>query len=139
MKYILIFLLSISFLHGKSKDSCYSVQLSSFIPNKSKVYNFELQNYPKNCQLIEFTNINAIRCGCFQNYNRVKKELKTLRKSYTSSMIVTTYKYRFKTLVKKELKEEKPQVKTEKKPKVKIVTPIIEKVIEPKEEQLHLR
>ncbi len=100
MKYILLILLSVSFLYAKSKDSCYSIQLSSFIQNKSQVYNFASHHYPKSCQLIEFTNTNAIRCGCFEKYSEVKKELKLLQKSYSKAMQVTTYKYRFKTEVK---------------------------------------
>lgn len=95
MRYILILLLSTGVLMAKQKETCYSVQLKSFSFKKESTYNFEEQNYPESCQLISFTNMNAVRCGCFTKYNEAKKQQKIFEPVYHESMIVTTYKYRF--------------------------------------------
>ncbi|MFT7860334.1 MAG: hypothetical protein ABXS93_05285 [Sulfurimonas sp.] len=95
MRILLVLLLTLGVLYAKDKDTCYSVQLASFALKEDSSYNFEEQNYPSSCKLVKFSNINAVRCGCFEKYGRAKKEQKVLRKTYKHSMIVTTYKYRF--------------------------------------------
>jgi hypothetical protein len=96
MKIFFILLLSISIIHAKSKESCYSVQLTSFVLKENSTYDFEKEDYPRYCELIPFTNINAVRCGCYENYKDVKKEHEDLSYFYPGATIVTTYKYRFK-------------------------------------------
>ena len=108
MRYLFILLLTTTIIFAKSKDSCYSIQLKSFVLKENSTYSFDEQKYPESCQLISFTNINAIRCGCINRYSDAKIELKALLKFYPNSMIVTTYKYRFKT--KKPTKRPKPKI-----------------------------
>jgi len=95
LRLTLILLLSFSFLAAKSKDSCYSVQLTSFTFKKDSTYKFEEQDYPRTCKLISFTNMNAVRCGCFDTYQTAKKQHKIFQPDYNEAKIVTTYKYRF--------------------------------------------
>ncbi len=95
MRFILILLLATGILFAKAKDSCYSVQLTSFLIKDNSTYSFEEQNYPESCKLISFTNMNAVRCGCFEKYGDAKKQQKAFNPTYSKSMIVTTYKYRF--------------------------------------------
>ncbi|ADN08978.1 hypothetical protein [Sulfurimonas autotrophica] len=116
MRVLLLLLLSISITYAKSNDTCYSVQLTSFKFKKNSTYDFAKQNYPESCRLISFSNINSIRCGCYEKYSDARKALKKLSKHYPNPLIVNTYKYRFK----------KKTVKIAKKP-VKI-TPKIETV-----------
>ena len=96
MKFLLILLLTTTIIFAKSKDSCYSIQLTSFVLKKNSTYDFEKQDYPKYCELISFTKMNAVRCGCYDEYKDVKAEYEDLSYFYPSSTIVTTYKYRFK-------------------------------------------
>lgn len=95
MRFILIILLSTSFAFAKSKDSCYSVQLTSFVYKNYSDYKFENQGYPESCKLISFTNMNAIRCGCFEVYKNAKNQSSLLEDDYPDAKVVTTYKYRF--------------------------------------------
>ncbi len=95
MRLLLLFTLLFSFAYAKSKDTCYTVQLTSFKFKKNSSYNFTKKGYPDSCKLISFTNINAVRCGCYENYADAFEEKKKLQKTYRSALITTTYKYRF--------------------------------------------
>jgi len=94
MRILLILLLLAGFLHANKKDTCYSVQLSSFKTSNLN-YNFESKNFPSSCKLLEFTNMNAVRCGCFKKYNDAKRQKQAFNPVYPGSSIVTTYSYRF--------------------------------------------
>ncbi|QSZ42595.1 hypothetical protein GJV85_10900 [Sulfurimonas aquatica] len=108
MRFILLLFLTTAILYAKSKDTCFSVQLTSFIVKESSKYNFEEQEYPRSCQLISFTNMNAVRCGCHERYSDAKKKQKKLTQHYKNTMIVTTYSYRFAP--KKSIVHIKPKV-----------------------------
>lgn len=123
MRILLLILLSITILIAKDKDTCYSVQLTSFVLKEQSSYDFAKQNYPASCKLFEFSNINTVRCGCFEKYGEAKKRQKLFQKSYKHSMIVTTYKYRFapkKSIATREeigIEEPKEQIEEEQVPK----------------------
>jgi len=123
MRVLFILLFSIGIACAKSNDTCYSVQLTSFKFKKNSTYNFAKQNYPESCRLISFSNINSVRCGCYEKYRDARKALKKLSKHYPNPLIVNTYKYRFK----------KKAVKIAKKPVT--ITPKIETV---QKKTLHL-
>ena len=95
MRFILILLLTIGIAMAKEKDSCYSVQLTSFVFKSASEYNFEDEGYPQSCKLISFSKMNAVRCGCFEKYNDAKGQEKLFKSTYADSKVVTTYKYRF--------------------------------------------
>jgi len=95
VRILLLILLNINILTAKEKDTCYSVQLSSFVLKEKSLYDFTKQNYPASCKLFVFSNISTVRCGCFEKYGEAKKQQKVFQKSYKQSMIVKTYKYRF--------------------------------------------
>ena len=123
MRVLFLLLLSISITYAKSNDTCYSVQLTSFKFKKNSTYDFAKHNYPESCRLISFSNINSVRCGCYEKYADARKALKKLSKKYYKPLIVTTYKYRF---LKKVLKTPKKAITT---------TP---KVQNPQKETLHV-
>lgn len=93
---LLILLVCSSFLWASSSQTCYSVQLTSFVFKKKSTYDFDAQDYPKQCQLISFSKINAVRCGCFENYKDAKNAHEDLRYFYPEATLVSTYKTRFK-------------------------------------------
>ncbi len=105
MRLLLILLLATGILYAKKKDTCYSVQLTSFNLKENTNYNFEEQNFPESCKLFEFSSMNAVRCGCFKKYGDAKKQQKVFNPVYPESMIVRTYSYRFAS--KKSLKSTK--------------------------------
>ncbi|WP_434658676.1 hypothetical protein [Sulfurimonas sp. NW9] len=108
MKLLFLLLVCISILYAKSDDTCYSVQLTSFKFKKNSTYDFAAHNYPKTCRLISFSNINSVRCGCYEKYRDATAALKKLSKKYPKPIIVNTYKYRFQKLKKlKKLKNYK--------------------------------
>jgi len=114
MRLLLILILAYGVLFAKPKDTCYSVQLTSFV-KKNKNFNFQEQDYPNSCKIFEFSNMNAIRCGCFKRYGDAKKQKRVFSAVYTDATIVKTYSYRFAP--KKSIaKQEKS---------LKVVTPII--------------
>lgn len=117
MRLLLILILASGVLFAKTKDTCYSVQLSSFVKKKNSTYNFEEQNYPQSCKMFEFSNMNAIRCGCFKKYGDAKKQKKVFSALYKDISIVKTYSYRFAP--KKSLAKQKQSLK--------VVTPVIPK------------
>ena len=135
MRLLLIFTLLFSFSYAKTKDTCYTVQLTSFKFKQNSSYDFTKHGYPQSCKLISFTNINTVRCGCYEKYKDAKKEREQLKKTYAAALITTTYKYRFaptkslskrveksyplkKTLPKKETIKKRTIQKVEKKPLV---------------------
>jgi hypothetical protein len=101
MKLFFILIFSISISYAKSKDTCYSLQLTSFKFKKNSTYDFAKQHYPKSCKLVSFSNINSVRCGCYEKYRDARKALKKLPKKYAHPIIVNTYKYRFQKKVQK--------------------------------------
>ena len=133
MRYILVFLLASSIIMAKSKESCYSVQLSSFVIKKDSSYSFNDGRYPESCKLISFTNMNAIRCGCFEQYNDAKIQYTILSPLFEDSKIVTTYKYRFAP------KQSTTHTKNEKYPKGLITEKQLSIITTPKEAIKHSR
>ena len=101
MKLFLLLLFTISLAFSQQKDTCYSVQLTSFKFKKNSSYNFEKHKYPESCQLISFSNMNSVRCGCFKKYHDARVALKKLSKRYSKPLIVNTYKFRFKKKAQK--------------------------------------
>jgi len=93
MKYIFILLLSsLLSLYAKSADTCYSVQLKSFVIKDAKNYVFE--GYPPSCFLFRGKEVSSVRCGCFEKYSKAKEHQKSLEIHSQDSMIVETYKYK---------------------------------------------
>jgi hypothetical protein len=145
MKLFIFLLLISTLLLGKSKESCYSVQLTSFVLKKNSAYDFEKQDYPKSCELLSFSNVNAVRCGCYEKYKDVKKEYADLSYFYPDAMIVTTYRYRFKNLaLRSEIIKPVKVLESEIIPEAKaaVTEPIVsadnhaeEDVVEPSDEQ----
>ena len=119
MRLLLILILAYSVLFAKPKDTCYSVQLTSFVKKKDSAYSFEKQNYPNSCKMFQFSNMNTIRCGCFKRYGDAKKQKKVFDAVYPSSSIVKTYSYRFAP--KKSLAKQTQSVK--------VVKPVVEAVV----------
>jgi len=98
MRYLLILSLLVFSLFAKEQEACYSVQLASFYKSKSGYFN--INKYPESCELVNIANMKAVRCGCFTEKKEAVSELKILRSLYRSSVLVRTYKSRFKNLNK---------------------------------------
>ena len=94
MRYLLVLLLLISLGYAKTKESCYTVQLESFVVKKNSTFNFENRGYPKSCQYFAFKKVSTIRCGCYEKFRDAKVASKTLSKLFPGNMIVTTNKHR---------------------------------------------
>ncbi len=105
MRIVVLLILSLSIVFAKDKDTCYSVQLTSFVKKENSVYDFEAQNYPQSCKLFSFSNVNAVRCGCFEKYGKAKKQQKVFEQRYNNTLIVPTYKYRFASKKSMETKD----------------------------------
>ena len=95
MKYILIVALLFGFLQAKSSDACYSVQLKSFYLKRNSSYDFERQNYPSSCILVNLNGLRSVRCGCYDDYREAEDNLDRLSRKYYDAIIVNTYKKRF--------------------------------------------
>lgn len=97
---------------AKEENTCYSVQLASIF-NKNSIY-LNIESYPTECKVISLTNLKAVRCGCYDDKKKAKASLKKLRKQYHGSILVRTYKSRFKNTLdiagqaKKSSKQKKP-------------------------------
>jgi len=95
MRYLFILCVTLLSLFAKDTQSCYSVQLNSFVIKDPSVYRFEEQGYPDGCILVRGSQINSARCGCYEGYSRAKILLEDLKEKYPQATIVTTYKARF--------------------------------------------
>jgi len=95
VKYILIVALFFGFLQAKSSDACYSVQLKSFYLKRNSSYDFERQNYPSSCILVNINGMRSVRCGCYEDYREAEDNLDRLSQRYYDAIIVNTYKRRF--------------------------------------------
>ena len=107
MRFLLLLIIS-TLLLAKTQDTCYTVQLTSFKLKKNSTYDFESHNYPDTCQLVKIKSVHTVRCGCYKRYGEAKREQKKLSKDYNGSIIIKTYKYRFKKPMPKrsEVKEQ---------------------------------
>ncbi len=92
----LLLLFVSTLLLAKTEDTCYTVQLTSFKLKKNSSYDFAAHNYPDSCRLIRIKSLHTVRCGCYSRYAEARKEQKELAKRYKDTMILRTYKYRFK-------------------------------------------
>ena len=103
----LLFLVISTLIFAKTQETCYTVQLTSFKLKKNSTYNFKLHNYPDSCQLVKIKSLYTVRCGCYNRYGEAKHEQKELFKDYNGTLIIKTYKYRFKKPIPKrsEVKE----------------------------------
>ena len=95
MRYILILVFTTFLVFAKSDESCYTVQLSSFVIKDTSSYRFDDQGYPDNCILVSTPRMNSVRCGCYEGYSKAKLLLEELKEKYQEASIVTTYKSRF--------------------------------------------
>ena len=100
MRFLLLLIVS-TLLLAKTQDTCYTVQLTSFKLKKNSNYDFESHNYPDICQLVKVKSMHTVRCGCYNRYGEVKREQNKLSKDYNDSIIIKTYKYRFKKPIPK--------------------------------------
>ncbi len=91
---ILFALIFSSTLFAAQKESCYSIQLASYL-QKNEHYINSIQ-YPKECKRLSFGNTKAVRCGCYETKEQAKEKLLTFKKKYTGPIIVRTSKFRFK-------------------------------------------
>lgn len=94
MKFLLIISLSM-LLFAKSIDSCYSVQLKSFKIRSVSSYSFEREMYPRECKLMKFSRMYAVRCGCYDFYNQAQRAQQKYFNQYDDALIVLTYRKRF--------------------------------------------
>lgn len=83
------------YLQAKSSDACYSVQLKSFYLKRNSSYDFERQNYPSSCILVNINGMRSVRCGCYDDYREAEDNLDRLSQRYYDAIIVDTYKRRF--------------------------------------------
>jgi len=95
VKYLLIISIS-TLLFAKSIDSCYSVQLKSFKIRDFSSYSYEREMYPRECELMKFSRMHAVRCGCYDLYDQARRGLQKYTRDYPDALIVTTYRKRFK-------------------------------------------
>jgi len=94
MRYLLLFFVGSLFcLWAEAADTCYTVQVNSFVTKDESSYRFE--GYPSSCRLIRGEKVSSVRCGCFEGYSQAKIHQEELRSQYPASMIATTYSYRF--------------------------------------------
>ncbi len=93
---IFFLLLTATLLLAKTEETCFTVQLASFKLKKNSTYNFAEDNYPASCQLVKVRSVHTVRCGCYNRYSEARREQKRLSQDYNDSIIIKTYKYRFK-------------------------------------------
>ena len=96
-------------LYAANSDTCYSVQLASYLLKNEDYINST--QYPQECKQLSFANAKAIRCGCFDTREEAKTELEKLKQKYTRPIIVRTNRSRFERTVNKEQEEQKAENK----------------------------
>ena len=90
--YILFFFIVFqSSLFAKDLPTCYSVQLLS---SKKKI--IPTKKYPSTSKVFFIHGIYTLRDGCFDSMKEAKKHYKKLKKQFKNSILVSTYKFRFK-------------------------------------------
>ncbi|MBU0719753.1 hypothetical protein KJ877_00265 [bacterium] len=107
MRLSLLFIFAIS-VYGL--ETCYSVQLLSRDTSGQNFESLSKSEYPKGCKLMEIEKSLTVRCGCFESFIASKQELSKLQSAYTKAAVVTTYKYRFEELLKKEESGQKEEL-----------------------------
>lgn len=76
-------------------EACYSVQLLTKHNTKNNFKELNSNNYPDSCKIMNIGRYLTVRCGCYDEKYKVKKELSFLKQNYSESAIVRTAKYRF--------------------------------------------
>lgn len=96
MRYLFLFFTLFVTIYAK-EQTCYTVQLLSTSSIKQQDIDTILnQTYPKSCKILTIGKVHTVRCGCTQNFQEIKQNLKALKKTYKKAYIATTYAYRFK-------------------------------------------
>ena len=95
MKIFLLLALLLSLSHAKSKESCYTIQLTSQ-PNTTKnLQRLEAISYPDACRVMQIGSSLTVRCECYDRYKELKLLLPEYKQNHKKATITTTYKYRF--------------------------------------------
>ncbi len=99
MKIIFFLLLFLSV--AWTKESCYTVQLTSVYKTEQSYKEISSKEYDASCKIMEIGANVAVRCGCYEKFSEAKKRLPAFKRRYKEAYIMSTYKSRF-TVVKKE-------------------------------------
>ena len=97
MRIVLLLLLLEVFAFALNPRSCYTVQLISAHNSVKNYQKLSNQSYDESCRVLKIGEVLTVRCGCFDDYQDVKKHLQKMKKKYTNASIATTYKSRFST------------------------------------------
>ncbi len=74
---------------------CYTVQLVSLNNSRDNLDLLNKSSYPDSCSLMEIGSNYTVRCGCYDQREKIKDEFELLKKNYLNAAIARTYKYRF--------------------------------------------
>ncbi len=88
---VLILSLLHTSLNAEELPTCYSVQLLS---SKQKITHSK--KYPISSKIFLINGIYTLRDGCYDSIKEAKKHYKKLKKHFKHSILVSTYKFRFK-------------------------------------------
>jgi len=105
MKLLLILLSLITLLNAASKESCYTVQLSSSFNSQKNKDRLNKEEFHSSCLVMEIGKALTVRCGCFEGVKKSKPLLNELKKKYKDAYISTTYKSRFGNLETNKIKK----------------------------------
>ncbi|MEA3228280.1 MAG: hypothetical protein U9P38_04320 [Campylobacterota bacterium] len=95
MKLLLLLMLSTLLLAEKSKETCYTVQITSEKNTKANEEYLKSKDYADGCKIMTIGSNQTVRCGCYDDIKDAKKKLISLYDEYTEAYIMSTYKYRF--------------------------------------------
>jgi len=96
MRLIIFLFILISEVYAKSSQSCYTVQLQSALYSQESLQRLTKKEFPSECSLMRISNTLTVRCGCYEDIDKAKKELPKYKQKYKYAYLATSYKYRFK-------------------------------------------
>lgn len=76
-------------------ESCYSIQLYSFLDTLGEADTIDASIYPKECKVMHINNQYTLRCECKNSYKQAYSIRKKYHKFVSDVIIVQTYKKRF--------------------------------------------
>ena len=78
-----------------SNKTCYSVEIFREKNTQENMGKLLMQEYPDSCINVEIQNMLSIRCGCYQNKNKVLARYYQLKDKFKDARISKTYVRRF--------------------------------------------
>ena len=95
IRVLALILLLQTLLFSLSKESCYTIQLTSANYSEKNLSLLEKKEYPESCRIMKIGRSLTVRCECLDKFKEAKSALSNYTDKFKHASVATTYRSRF--------------------------------------------